>query len=65
MFVMATYIPHHVTYVAELARKGCRKINYTALPATGRCVTESRVSPRQVPLEFRRAAKAALVGGAR
>jgi len=57
---MATYLPWHVTFVAELARKGCRKINYSAMPATGRGVDE-RVAPRKVPLEIRRAAKAALI----
>lgn len=58
---LATYIPHHMTYVAELARKGCRKINYSAMSATGR-EGDQLVSPRLVPLEIRRAAKSILLG---
>lgn len=57
---LATYLPWHVTFVAELARKGCRKIVYSAMSATGRD-GDVRVAPREVPLEIRRAAKAALL----
>ena len=60
MFIMATYLPHHLTYIAELARKGCRKINYYAMPATGPGLDEV-VAARLVPIEFRRAAKSALL----
>ena len=57
---LVTYLPWHVTFVAELARKGCKKINYYALPATGREL-DVKVAPREVPLEVRRAAKLALL----
>ncbi len=60
-YLIVTYLPHHTTYVAELARKGCRKINYSAMPAIGGGADE-RIFPRQVPLSIRRAAKAALLG---
>jgi hypothetical protein len=57
---LVTYLPWHVTFVAELARKGCKKINYYALPATGREL-DVKVAPKEVPLVVRRAAKAALI----
>lgn len=59
MIFMATHIPTSRTIVAELARKGSRKINYSAMPAKGPGGDEL-IPARQVPLEIRRAAKAAL-----
>lgn len=56
-----THIDWHITFIAELARKGCRKINYYALPATGRDL-DVRVAPREVPLYIRKAAKEFLIG---
>jgi hypothetical protein len=60
-FLMATHIASRTTFVAELARKGSRKINYSAMPAVGPG-GDVLVSPHKVPLEIRRAAKAVLIG---
>lgn len=57
---MATHIASHMTFIAELARRGCRKLRWSAMPATGR-VLDQRVEPRKVPLDIRRAAKTMLI----
>jgi hypothetical protein len=59
MTFTATYIPWFITFIAETSRKGSRKIVYSAMPADKGL--DVRVSPRDVPLEIRRAAKAALI----
>lgn len=50
----------HMTFIAELARKGCRKINYSVMPAEHGLDTP--LAPKEVPLYIRRAAKAFLLG---
>jgi hypothetical protein len=66
---MTTFIsaPHKGTiYVLELARRGCRKINASAMPAivtpamTGAEATDRPIAYAKVPLAIRRAAKAHL-----
>jgi hypothetical protein len=56
---MATHIASRLTFIAELARKGSRKLRWSAMPARGRGGDEL-VDPRRVPLAVRRAAKAIL-----
>jgi hypothetical protein len=55
----STHIASRLTFIAELARKGSRKLRWSAMPARGRGGDEL-VDPRRVPLAVRRAAKAIL-----
>jgi hypothetical protein len=57
----ATYMsephgPDHTIYIVELARKGCRKLNCSAMPAF-RAELDVRVELRAVPLAIRKAAR--------
>jgi hypothetical protein len=60
-----TYIsaPHNgLIYIAELARRGCRKLNFSAMPELP-IAADSRVALRSVPLAIRREARAHLLPG--
>ena len=57
---LATYLPQFMTYVAEPSRKGSSKLVWSAMAADSG--PDLVVSWREVPLEIRRAAKAALLG---
>lgn len=59
-----TYIsaPHKgQIYIAELARRGCRKLNFSAMPELP-IAADSIVALRSVPLAIRREARAHLLG---
>jgi hypothetical protein len=58
-YLLASCVRTRTTFIAELARRGCRKINYSAMPAQVR-VGDVRVDGRRVPLDIRRAARASL-----
>lgn len=60
-----TYIsaPHKgLIYIAELARRGCRKVIFSAMPELP-TAADSYVPLRSVPLAIRRAARAHLIPG--
>lgn len=59
-YLIATDLARDVTYVAELARKGSRKIKYSAMPAREKG-GDVLIPARTVPREIRRAAKAVLL----
>jgi hypothetical protein len=61
---LATHLASRLTYVAETTRKGSRKIVYSVMPADGPD-GDVLIEPRKVPLDIRRAARAALIGEAR
>jgi hypothetical protein len=64
IYLMATDIATRRTFIAELARKGSRKINYSVMPADTRGA-DVLCQPRDVPAQIRASAKHILIGARR